>query len=151
MKAIVSHLAYSKIPTINVEAMCRDWGIGKEKLFELLNALKEVGLVNIVQKSLIERPYSKGGKIFFFDPTLYSVLEGEIGNFREAFVVFALKDRGRLLVQKDEPKGDFLFDDISLEIGGENKKKKDSQYLVRDDIDVPVRNAIPMWALGMGW
>jgi hypothetical protein len=151
MNAIVSYLAYSKIPTINVESMCKEWRLSKEKLYQLLNAMGQVGLVTIVQKSLIESPYSKGAKIFFSDPVIYSALDGEIGNFREAFVVFALKDRGTLLAQKDETKGDYIFNNITLEIGGANKKRKQAHYVIRDDIDLPVRNAIPMWTLGMGW
>jgi len=46
------------------------------------------------------KPILKGAKIFFSDPVIYSALDGEIGNFREAFVVFALKDRGTLLDSK---------------------------------------------------
>ena len=151
MKAIISHLAFSKVPTINIETMCRDWKLGKEKLYQLLQAMEEIGLINIVRKTRIEKPYSKGAKIFFADPVIYSVLERETGNFREAFVVFALKNKRKVLAEKDETKGDLIFNNIRLEIGGPNKKPKQADYVIRDDIDLPVRNAIPMWVLGMGW
>ena len=151
MRAILSHLAYSKIPTINVESMCRDWGISKPKLYQLLHVMQKAGLINIVEKEGISKPYSKGGKIFLSDPTMYRVLEGEIGNIREAFLVFALKERGRLWAARDERKGDFIFNEKTLEIGGIGKKSKDSNYVVRDDIDIPVKNIIPMWMLGMIW
>ena len=117
MRAIISHLAFSKIPTVNVEAMCRE---------------------------RIEKPYSKGAKIFFADPAIYSVLEGETANFREAFVVFALKRAGDVLTEKDETKADLIFNNIRLEIGGSNKKPKEADYAIRDDIDLPVRKVIPM-------
>ncbi|WP_427365235.1 ATP-binding protein [Candidatus Caldatribacterium saccharofermentans] len=151
MRAIISHLAFSKIPTVNIEAMCRDWNLGKEKLYQLLWAMEEIGLVNVVRKTRIEKPYSKGAKILFADPVIYSVLEGETGNFREAFVVFVLKNKGEVLVEKDETKGDLIFNDLRLEIGGSNKKPKEADYVIRDDIDLPVRNVTPMWVLGMGW
>ncbi len=35
MNAVVGFLAISKVPTLNIERMCRDWGIGKRKLYEL--------------------------------------------------------------------------------------------------------------------
>jgi len=62
-----------------------------------------------------------------------------------------LKNRGTLLAEKDETKGDLIFNEIHLEIGGANKKPKLADFVIREDINLPVRNAIPMWVLGMGW
>jgi hypothetical protein len=115
MRAIISHLAFSKIPTVNVEAMCRDWNLGKEKLYRLLWAMEGIGLINLVRKTRIEKPYSKGAKIFFADPAIYSVLEGETANFREAFVAFALKSKGEVFAEKDETKADLIFNNIRLD------------------------------------
>ncbi|WP_041082060.1 ATP-binding protein [Thermotoga profunda] len=154
MKAIISHLAYSKIQTFNVESMCRQWAIGKPKLYELLHAMEESGVINIAYKDKIEKPYSKGAKIFFADPALYYALEGEIGNFREAFTIFALKERGKILASKNEEEADFIFEGakvVKLEIWGKNKRSKSSDFVVRDDIDLPIRNTIPLWTLGMLW
>jgi len=72
------------------------------------------------------------------------VLEGETGNFRETFVVFVLKNKGKILAEKDETKGDLIFNEIHLEIGGLSKKSKQADCVIRDDIDLPVRNVIPM-------
>ena len=131
MKAIISHLVFSKVPTINIEVMCRDWGIGKEKLYQLLRAMEEIGLINIVQKTKIEKPYSKGAKIFLTDPVIYSVLEGETGNFRKAFVVFALKNKGKILAEKDGTRGDLIFNNIRLEVDGSNQKPKQADYILK--------------------
>ncbi|HPP71166.1 MAG TPA: ATP-binding protein [Pseudothermotoga sp.] len=151
MKAIISHLMYSKIPTINVESMCKEWSIGKPKLYQLLMAMEQVSLINIVPKGKVERPYSKGSKMFFADPTLYYVFEGEVGNFREAFIVFALKEKGKIYAAKDEREADFIFEGLKLEIGGKKKSSKSSDFVLRDDIDLPLRNVIPLWMLGMLW
>jgi hypothetical protein len=62
-----------------------------------------------------------------------------------------LKNRGTLLAEKDETKGDLIFNGTHLEIGGANKKPKLANFVIRDDIDLPVGNAIPMWMLGTGW
>lgn len=151
MKAIISHLLYSEIPTINVESMCKEWSIGKPKLYQLLRAMEQVGLINIVPKGKVERPYSKGSKMFFADPTLYYVFEGEVGNFREAFIVFALKEKGKIYAAEDEREADFIFEGLKLEIGGKKKSSKSSDFVLRDDIDLPLRNVIPLWMLGMLW
>ncbi|QAV33765.1 hypothetical protein QO062_09520 [Fervidobacterium pennivorans subsp. carthaginiensis] len=62
-----------------------------------------------------------------------------------------MKNRGTLLAEKDEIKADLIFNEIRLEIGGANKNPKLADFAIRDDIDLPVRNCIPMWVLGMGW
>ncbi|HQQ18374.1 MAG TPA: AAA family ATPase, partial [Fervidobacterium sp.] len=49
MKSLISYLIFSKIPTVNIESMCKEWGVGKPKLYELLNALEEIELINIVR------------------------------------------------------------------------------------------------------
>ncbi len=151
MKAIVSHLLYSKVPTINVETMCREWGIGKQKFYSILSAMEEIGMINIVHKELMPKTYSKGAKILFSDPVMYYTFNGEVGNFREAFVVCALKEKGKIIACKNEEEGDFIFEGIKIEIGGKNKKRKSSDFVLKDDIDVPVRNSIPLWLLGMLW
>lgn len=82
---------------------------------------------------------------------MYYAFEGEIGNFREAFVVFALKEIGKIYAVKNEEEGDYVFEGIKIEVGGKSKKKKSSDFVIRDDVDLPVRNVIPMWMLGMLW
>jgi len=151
MKSLISYLIFSKIPTVNIESMCKEWGVGKPKLYELLNALEEIELINIVRYKGIEKPYSKGAKIFLADPTAYQIYEGEVGNFREAFIVSMLKEIGNIYASKDETKADFIFNDIKLEIGGKSKRRKSSDFVIRDDIDIPLKNMIPLWTFGMLW
>ncbi len=124
IKAIVSYLIYSKIPVINVEAMCREWGVSKQKFYKLLSIIEEIELLNIVRKSSVEKPYSKGAKIFLSDPVMYSVFDGEIGNFREAYVVFSLKGIGKVLASKNEKGADFVFEGIKMEVRGKSKKER---------------------------
>jgi predicted AAA+ superfamily ATPase len=151
MWAIISYLIYSKIPTINVESMCREWNVGKQKLYEILYVLQESGLINIVNKKENYKVNTKGDKIFLSDPSFYHIFDGELGNFREAFVVFALKEIGKIYSIKNERDGDFIFDNYKIEVGGKNKKLKNSDFVIRDDLDIPVRNKIPLWVLGFLW
>ena len=54
---------------------------------------------------------------------------------------------------KDEKKGDYVItkDHVSqtLEVGGKNKNPKEADYVLRDNTDYPVGNAIPFWLMGM--
>ena len=151
MKAIIGHLLLSKTPTVNIENMSREWGVGKQKIYALLNAMEEVGFLNIVRKEGKPKAQSKGAKIFFADPAFYYVLDGDVGNYREAFVVFSLKEKGKVLAAKNEKEADLIFNGLKLEIGGKKKSSKSADFVIRDDIDVPARNSIPLWMLGMLW
>jgi hypothetical protein len=151
MKAIIGYLIYSKIPTINVERMCKDWGLSKNKLYELLKVMEEAELINIILKEKDFSINSKGEKIFLADPSYYYIYNGEIGNFREAFTVFTLKEKGKIFASKNEKEGDFIWNDIKIEVGGKNKKIKKSDFVIRDDIDIPLKNKVPLWLLGFLW
>jgi hypothetical protein len=58
---------------------------------------------------------------------------------------------------RDETSGDFVIsrgDDgeqrsLKLEVGGASKKRKSADFVIRDDIEFPGTNAIPLWLLGM--
>jgi uncharacterized protein len=40
---------------------------------------------------------------------------------------------------------------LKIEVGGASKKIKSADFVIRDDIDYPASNAVPLWLLGMGW
>lgn len=149
MNAIVGYLSMSKIPTINVEGMSNEWGIGKAKLYQLLHVMDATGLIRIIYRENDTKTYSKGAKIFLSDPSFYSVLGGEIGTRREAFVVAAFSNAGKkVFASKNEEAGDFLVNGSVIEVGGRSKAKKRADYVIRDNTDLPHRNIIPLWLLG---
>jgi hypothetical protein len=149
MNAIVGYLSMSKIPTINVEGMCNEWGIGKAKLYQLLHVMDATGLIRIIYRENDTKTYSKGAKIFLSDPSFYSVLGGEIGTRREAFVVAAFSNAGKkVFASKNEEAGDFLVNGSVIEVGGKSKAKKRADYVIRDNTDLPHKNIIPLWLLG---
>jgi hypothetical protein len=83
------------------------------------------------------------------DPSFYSVLGGDIGTRREAFVVAAFSSAGKkVFASKNEEAGDFLVNGSVIEVGGKSKAKKRADYVIRDNIDLPHRNMIPLWLLG---
>ena len=149
VNAIIGLLASSKIPTINVEKMCKNWSVGKEKLYQLLEVLKEIEIVNIIRKPHDKKVYSKGEKIFLHDPSFYYIYEGEIGNSREAYVAFALGEKSQIYASLNESDCDFIWNGKKIEVGGKHKKPKHSDYVVSDELDLPVGNRIPLWMLGL--
>ena len=49
MRAIIGTLANSSIPRVQVTSLCSDWGIGAEKLYQLLFVMESVDLLKIVK------------------------------------------------------------------------------------------------------
>ncbi len=152
MKAIVSYLALSDVPTLNVEAFCSRWGLGKAKLYSLFEVMEAVGVLRIIRKRKDFRAMSKGDKIYLHDPSLYALYGENRGTVREAFVAAALGNAGhQVWASEDERDADLVAGEISLEIGGASKKEKKADFVIRDDIDIPKGKAIPLWLLGLAW
>jgi len=153
MSAVIGTLAHASIPRLHVRSLCADWAIGSDKLYQLLFAMESVGLLTIVRRRNDRKAKSAGDKLFFGDPTMYAVLGGDAGNAREALVVSQLKQSGHTVeTTRDDSTGDFVIDGATtIEVGGRSKKAKSADFVVRDDLDVPTRTAIPLWALGFGY
>ena len=149
MNAVIGYLAVSPIPTLNIDALSTEWSIGKEKLYELLNVLDHIGLINIVRYKQDHKASGKGAKMLLADPSMYHVLRGDKGNVREAFLVTSMRSSGmRVFASKDESKGDFVVDGKLVEVGGKNKNPKQADYVVRDTLELPLGNALPLWSFG---
>lgn len=149
MNAVIGYLASSPIPTLNMASLSSDWGIGKEKLYELLNVLEHIGLINIVRYKRDHKVSGKGAKILLADSSMYHVLHGDIGNVREAFLVTAMRSaKIDIFASKDESKGDFIVQDMLIEVGGKTKHPKKADFVVRDDTELPHKNMLPLWTFG---
>ncbi len=157
MSAIAGTLAKSAIPRLQVRSLCADWGIGAEKLYQILFAMESVGILRIMRKENDTKARTAGEKLFFGDPAFYYALEGDRGSAREALVAAMLTEGGcSVFTTADENQGDFAVrcpqeqgnSSILVEIGGSAKERKKADFVIRDDIDYPAGRAIPMWALG---
>jgi predicted AAA+ superfamily ATPase len=156
MRAIIGTLANSSIPRVQVTSLCSDWGIGAEKLYQLLFVMESVDLLKIVKYPNDTKARSTGAKMLFADPCAYKVLNADQGTEREAYTVHCFSRAGyEINAMKDEKKGDYVItkDHVSqtLEVGGKNKNPKEADYVLRDNTDYPVGNAIPFWLMGMMW
>ncbi len=112
--------------------------------------MESVGVVRIIRKSKETKANTVGEKIFFGDPVLYDIFEGNLGTAREALVVSLLTEGGELVeASPEETHGDFLVrGEILIEVGGASKKPKAADFVLRDDLDVPAGKALPLWTLG---
>ena len=158
MKAVVGTLANSSIPRLKVRSLCNDWKIGADKLYQLLNVMESVDLIRIIRKEHDTKAKTAGEKLFFSDPTFYSVLTGDIGNARESLVAMLCSYAGYTVeTTKDDSTGDFVIRSsigknsghYKIEIGGRAKQLKNSDFVIRDDTDYPAGTHIPLWLLGM--
>ena len=151
MQAIIGHLAMSPIPVISVESLTREWGVGKVKLYDLIEVMTRICLIRVIKrKGAASKLHLRGAKLFFYDPSTYYVLNGNSANVREAFVACSFEEAGRSVFAADDERiCDFVVDGVTLEVGGKSKSGKAADFVVRDGLDVPLPAVIPMWLLGM--
>jgi predicted AAA+ superfamily ATPase len=149
MNAVVGHLAVSSIPTLSINSLCKRWGIGKEKLYQLLNAMEQASVIRLIRKKNDISLHSIGAKIFLYDPSVYGFFGGNIGNIRESYAAgISLESKRKVLAADNEREYDFLIDQFKVEVGGKNKEPKRADFVLRDDVDIPDGNMIPLWMLG---
>lgn len=156
MRAIVGTLSNSSIPRVQVRSLCADWGIGAEKLYQLIFVMEHIGLLRIVRIQGDTKARSIGAKMFFADPCAYEVLWADQGTEREAYIVNCFVHAGYSVeAMRDERRGDYVVshgsDMITIEVGGKSKKPKSADFVLRDNTDYPAAKAIPFWLAGMMW
>lgn len=129
--------------------------ISRPLLYQYLYYLQDANLIYLLQSK--GKGYArliKPEKIYLENTNLvHSLCEGrfETGTIRETFFINQLKYKH--LVEAS-PIIDFLIDEKwSFEVGGKNKsgtqlKKEKNSFIVSDDIDIGIRNRIPLWLFG---
>jgi len=106
MKAITGTLAGSAIPRLQVRSLCSDWGIGSDKLSQILNVMESVGILRIIRVENDTKAKSIGEKLFFSDPAYFPLLRGNPGTAREALVASLCADsEWTVEATKDETSG----------------------------------------------
>jgi predicted AAA+ superfamily ATPase len=150
MNAVIGFLAVSKIPRLEVNSLCTEWGLGKDKLYQLLEAMQRAHLLRIIRKSNDTKMHSVGAKILLHEPSVYCFFTENPGTLREAYVAAAFSEAGKKVYSSSrEVDSDFQIDNYQIEVGGSSKKRKQADYVVRDNIDLPADQVLPMWMLGL--
>jgi len=152
MHAVIGYLTVSKVPTLQINSLCRAWGIGKEKLYQLLAAMERAHLIRIVRKQNDTKMNSVGAKLLLQEPSVYGFFGSNKGTQREAYVATALADSGLdVFASSNEADCDFVAGGFLLEVGGAKKRIKAADYVIRDNADYPSGNILPMWMLGLAY
>ena len=150
MNAVVGYIAVSSVPTVSVNTLCDEWNLSKEKLYQLLYAMERAHIIRIIRRKNDTRLHSVGAKILLYEPSIYAHFSNDPGNMRESFVAGSAIEAGRkVYASKNETEYDFLIDEMKVEVGGRKKQLKSADFVIRDNLDLPEGNTIPLWLLGM--
>ena len=151
IQAIIGHLALSAVPRLQFNNLCRDWSVGKEKLYELLMAMERSYLIRIIRREHDHKVHSVGAKLLLQEPNIYGFFGQNRGTLREAYVATSMTDAGfKVFAANNESEGDFMIDQRMIEVGGPEKKAgSKTDIIVRDYVDFPSGRVRPLWLLGM--
>lgn len=140
----------------NISDLSEKTSIHRNSLNSYLHYLEQARILNLLYPSgnsvaVLQKPE----KIYLNNTTLQFALAEEsvnVGSVRETFFLSQLKPSYKVHMPKQ---GDFIVDGkYTFEIGGKSKQTnqiKDIQdaWIVKDDIEFAVGNALPLWMFGM--
>lgn len=155
LKKLLKAVATSVPFTPNISKLSQMVGLSRNSLVSALKMLEKAGLVNELYKpnsgiGVLTKPE----KLYLNNSNLLYALAKDntnIGNVRETFVLNQLKGLHTVHLPQQ---GDVLIDEeITLEIGGKNKSKKQIEnvanaFIAKDQIEIGVDNIIPVWLFG---
>ena len=131
--------------------------VGDERTLKIyLKYLEDAGIILTVSKAGRGlRELEKPEKIYLNNPNLIHAISGRMpantGNLRETFFL----NMTTTIHKVSTPvQGDFMIDGKYIfEVGGKNKdfsqiKEVKNYFLAIDDIEIGVRNKIPLWLFG---
>ena len=139
----------------NLVSLAEKTSIHRNSLNNYLHYLEQAKLISLLQPagkstSILQKPE----KIFLNNTNLLFALadsEVEKGNVRETFFLSQLVSMAKIQLPKQ---GDFLVNSkYTIEIGGKGKSNRQisgvkNSWLVKDDIELPFGNTIPLWMFG---
>ncbi len=139
----------------NIKRLAEKTQIHRNSMNNYLHFLHEARLINLLYPSgLSVSTLQKPEKIFLDNPNLLFALSETSpsrGTIRE---VFFNNQVSLQHVVNDSKSTDFIVEgQYHFEIGGKNKSKKQiknlsNSWVVKDDIEYPVANTIPLWLFG---
>jgi predicted AAA+ superfamily ATPase len=140
----------------NLTSLAAKTNIHRNSLNSYLYYLEQAKIISLLfpagnSVAVLQKPE----KIVLNNTTLlYALAEekSQIGTVRETFFVSQLQTLHKVQLPKQ---GDFMIDDkYSFEIGGKGKGQKqilgiENAWIVKDDIDLPMLNSLPLWMFGL--
>lgn len=140
----------------NISALSERIGVHRNSLNNYLHYLDQAKIISLLfaagnSTAILQKPE----KIFLNNTTLLAALAEDqlkIGTLRETFFLSQLKPLHQVCLPKQ---GDFLVNrKYTFEVGGKGKGTKqlsdlENAWVVKDDIEFAVLNAIPLWMFGL--
>jgi predicted AAA+ superfamily ATPase len=140
----------------NISNLAIKTGIHRNSLNNYLYYLEQAKVISLLfptgnSIATLQKPE----KLVLNNTTLLNALSEEkplIGTVRETFFVSQLLTFHKVKLSKQ---ADFLVNDkYTFEIGGKNKGQKqiegiENAWIVKDDIELPMLNTIPLWLIGL--
>jgi uncharacterized protein len=155
VKKLMGILAESVPFKPNLTAIARKIETSRDSLYEWLNQLEKARLLNFLIAegkgiSLLQKP----DKIYLENTNLAHALKSspDIGSIRETFLLNQLKNMKKEVRLPNS--GDFLVDELVIEVGGKNKdasqiKHLENYRIAADEIEHGFGKKIPLWVFGL--
>jgi len=158
-RQILSYLSTIPPGEVNTNNIAKNMNVAHQTIFNYLNILKSVGLIQIIYPFEGGNQYlRKPQKIFLHNTTLLYTLQqfvGEAlnrGTVRELYFIQAMRDANQKVYYSKQ--ADYRTKNHVFEIGGKNKTAKQitdldiPAFLVKDDILVASNQVIPLLFFG---
>ncbi len=139
----------------NLVTLAAKTSIHRNSLNNYLYYLEQAKLISLLQPAgkstaILQKPE----KIYLNNTNLLFALaeqQVDMGNLRETFFLSQLSTVSKIHMPKQ---GDFLVDNkFTFEVGGKSKSKKQiarikNSWVVKDDLEFPMGNDLPLWMFG---
>lgn len=155
LKQMLGVIAKSAPYKPSVDHLSQEIKISKNNVADYLLWLERAGMIGQLRDDTGGmRGLGKVEKVFLDNPTLMTVLSGDnpnLGNIRETFFYNQMRVDYEVLSSKVS---DFKIGDAVFEIGGKNKGQRqirdvENGYVVKDEIEYPHGNVIPLFLFGL--
>lgn len=157
LKQLLALISESAPYKPNMDSLSSDIHVSRNNISDYLAWLERAGMIGQLRDDTSGlRNLGKVEKVYLDNPSLMSALaskEANIGNLRETFFYNQMRLNYPLTASRV---ADFKIDDITFEIGGHNKSQRQiagvkNGYVVKDDIEIPIGNIIPLYHFGFNY
>lgn len=155
LKQLMAIVAQSVPFKPNMTKIAEMLAISRNNIADYLLYMEEAGMVAQLRNNTAGlRALGKVEKVYLDNTNLIYNLANDnqnSGNIRETFFFNQVSVKHQVTAS---PLADFAVNDMDFEIGGKNKSRKQIQtakngFVIKDDIEKPYLNVIPLWQFGL--
>lgn len=154
VKKLLAVIAESAPFKPNIASLARKIDLSRDSVYQYIYQLRDARLLNTISSegkgvSTLQKP----DKIFLENSNLAFALKDkpDIGSVRETFVLNQLLNTG--LNVSSPVEGDFITNELTIEVGGKGKNKEqvkhlDNYIIASDNLETGWGNKAPVWLFG---